>query len=84
MHPLLAVPYINHSVWSFSLQALHKALLEVDESGTEASGATAIILTRLLRPSVTIKFNRPFIILITDKATGTTLFMGKIVDPTQK
>ncbi|NXN29796.1 AACT protein, partial [Nycticryphes semicollaris] len=63
-------------------QALHKALLEVDEAGTEAAGATAIILNRLLRPSVTIKFNRPFIILISDKATGTTLFMGKIVNPT--
>ncbi|NXC17221.1 IPSP inhibitor, partial [Corythaeola cristata] len=63
-------------------QAIHKALLEADEAGTEAAGATAIILTRGLRPSVTIKFNRPFIILISDKATGTTLFMGKIVDPT--
>ncbi|NWX47838.1 A1AT2 antiproteinase, partial [Steatornis caripensis] len=63
-------------------QAIHKALLEVDEAGTEAAGATAIILTRVLRPSVTIKFNRPFIVLISDKKTGTTLFMGKIVDPT--
>ncbi|XP_026705510.1 serine protease inhibitor 2.1-like [Athene cunicularia] len=65
-------------------QAIHKALLEVDEAGTEAAGATAIILTRGLRPSVTIKFNRPFIILISDKKTSTTLFMGKIVDPTKK
>ncbi|NXL41116.1 A1AT antiproteinase, partial [Podilymbus podiceps] len=63
-------------------QAVHKALLEVDEAGTEAAGATAIILTRVFRPSVTIKFNRPFIVLISDKATGTTLFVGKIVDPT--
>ncbi|NXT25608.1 A1AT2 antiproteinase, partial [Syrrhaptes paradoxus] len=63
-------------------QAIHKALLEVDEAGTEAAGATATILTRVLHPSVTIRFNRPFIILISDKATGTTLFMGKIVDPT--
>ncbi|KFO11467.1 Plasma serine protease inhibitor, partial [Balearica regulorum gibbericeps] len=63
-------------------QAIHKAVLDVDEAGTEAAGATAIILTRVLRPSATIIFNRPFIILISDKATGTTLFMGKIVDPT--
>ncbi|NXF01499.1 IPSP inhibitor, partial [Smithornis capensis] len=66
-------------------EAIHKALLEVDESGTEAAGATALIFTRGSRhprPSVTIKFNRPFIILISDKQTGTTLFMGKIVDPT--
>ncbi|KAM6133984.1 LOW QUALITY PROTEIN: serine protease inhibitor A3M-like [Phoenicopterus ruber ruber] len=63
--------------------AVHKALLDVDEAGTEAAGATAIILTRVLRPSVTIKFNRPFIILISD-STGTTLSWGKIVDPTEK
>ncbi|NXS60861.1 A1AT2 antiproteinase, partial [Brachypteracias leptosomus] len=63
-------------------QAIHKALLEVDEAGTEAAGATAIILTRVLHPSVTIKFNRPFIILIYDKKTSTAVFMGKIVDPT--
>ncbi|NXH21815.1 A1AT antiproteinase, partial [Bucco capensis] len=63
-------------------QAIHKALLEVDEAGTEAAGATAIILSKVHLPSVTIKFNRPFIILISDKKTSTTLFMGKIVDPT--
>ncbi|NWX28322.1 SPA3M inhibitor, partial [Notiomystis cincta] len=63
-------------------QAVHKALLEVDEAGTEAAGATALIFTRISSTSHTIKFNRPFLILISDKQTGTTLFMGKIVDPT--
>ncbi|NWU75722.1 IPSP inhibitor, partial [Onychorhynchus coronatus] len=63
-------------------EAIHKALLEVDEAGTEAAGATDIISTRVLHTSVTITFNRPFIILISDKRTDTTLFMGKIVDPT--
>ncbi|KFQ27729.1 Alpha-1-antichymotrypsin, partial [Merops nubicus] len=62
-------------------EAIHKALLEVDEAGTEAAGATAIIINRAHHP-VTIKFNRPFLILIYDKETSTTLFMGKIVDPT--
>ncbi|XP_025751863.2 serine protease inhibitor 2.1-like [Manacus vitellinus] len=65
-------------------QAIHKALLEVDEAGSEAAGATAVISARFLYPSVTIKFNKPFLILIYDKLTGTTLFMGKIVDPTKK
>ncbi|NXR81193.1 AACT protein, partial [Pycnonotus jocosus] len=63
-------------------QAIHKALLEVDEDGTEAVAATAIMSTRGFRPSSTIKFNRPFLILISDKQTSTTLFMGKIVNPT--
>ncbi|XP_064316219.1 serpin A3-1 [Phalacrocorax carbo] len=65
-------------------QAIHKALLEFDEAGTEAAGATGIVLNRVLLPSATIKFNRPFIILISDKTTGTTLFMGKIVNPSKK
>ncbi|XP_072721325.1 plasma serine protease inhibitor-like [Ciconia boyciana] len=65
-------------------QAIHKALLQIDEAGTEAAGATAVILNRVLGPSDTIKFNRPFIILISDKATSTTLFMGKIVNPSMK
>ncbi|NXH93848.1 A1AT antiproteinase, partial [Pachycephala philippinensis] len=62
-------------------EAIHKAVLEVDESGTEAAGATAVFITRLSYISPTIKFNKPFIILITDKQSGITLFMGKIVDP---
>ncbi|XP_068004943.1 plasma serine protease inhibitor-like [Melanerpes formicivorus] len=65
-------------------QAIHKALLEVDEAGTTAAGATAMILNRVFHHTVTIKFNKPFIILISDKETSTILFMGKIVDPTKK
>ncbi|NXG65095.1 AACT protein, partial [Hemiprocne comata] len=63
-------------------EAIHKAVLEVGESGTEAAGATAILLNRIHSASVTIKFNRPFFVVISDKKTGTTLFMGKVVDPT--
>ncbi|NXJ73749.1 IPSP inhibitor, partial [Trogon melanurus] len=62
-------------------EAIHKALLEVDEAGAEAAGATAIMLTRGVRPDI-IEFNRPFIILISHKETSTVLFMGKIVNPT--
>ncbi|KFO95712.1 Plasma serine protease inhibitor, partial [Calypte anna] len=63
-------------------QAIHKALLEVNEAGTEAAGASAVLLNRGFRPSLPITFNRPFIILISDKVTDTTLFVGKIVNPT--
>ncbi|NXX41890.1 A1AT antiproteinase, partial [Tricholaema leucomelas] len=63
-------------------EAIHKAVLEVDEAGTEAAGVTALIVNRGSLPSVTVKFNRPYIILISDKETSTILFMGKIVDPT--
>ncbi|XP_063998200.1 uncharacterized protein LOC135173188, partial [Pogoniulus pusillus] len=65
-------------------QAIHKAVLEVDEAGTEAAGATALIVNRGFFHSETVKFNRPFIILIYDKEMSTILFVGKIVDPTKK
>ncbi|NWI08769.1 A1AT2 antiproteinase, partial [Crypturellus soui] len=63
-------------------QAIHKALLEIDEAGTEAAGATAIIVAKNLLPPITIRFNHPYIIIISDEAISTTLFLGKVVNPT--
>lgn len=74
-------PYAECNICLISLQAVHKALLKVHENGTEAAAATAIIIRKVHQPSVTIKFNRPFIMLIVDKASAITLFMGKIVNP---
>lgn len=65
------------------LQALHKAVLTFDEKGTEASGATmAEAIPMSLPPSV--KFNRPFLTIIYDRNTKSPLFVGKVVNPTQK
>ncbi|KFQ59721.1 Alpha-1-antiproteinase 2, partial [Pelecanus crispus] len=62
-------------------KVVHKAALDVDERGTEAAGATAAeIMTMSVPP--TIEFNRPFLMLIFDRDTNCTLFMGKIVNPT--
>ena len=65
---------------------LHKAVVELDESGTEASAATAVITSRSAsvgthtRP-ILFKANHPFIFLIREKSTGTILFMGNLVKP---
>ncbi|XP_008940030.1 PREDICTED: alpha-1-antiproteinase 2-like [Merops nubicus] len=62
-------------------KAVHKAALDVDESGTEAAAATAAeIMTMALPP--TIEFNHPFLMMIFDRDTNSTLFIGKIVNPT--
>ncbi|NXI50320.1 A1AT2 antiproteinase, partial [Chloroceryle aenea] len=62
-------------------KVIHKAALDVDETGTEAAAATAAeIITMSLPP--TIEFNHPFLLLIFDRATNSTLFIGKVVNPT--
>lgn len=66
-----------------ALQALHKAVLTIDEKGTEASGATLLEAIPMSIPP-TVQFNRPFLIIIYDRNTKGPLFVGKVVNPTQK
>ncbi|XP_007658290.2 corticosteroid-binding globulin-like [Ornithorhynchus anatinus] len=63
-------------------KVVHKAVLHVDEKGTEAAGATGMeIMPVMLPPSVT--FNRPFLVLIFEDFTWSTLFLGKVLNPTE-
>lgn len=60
----------------------HKAFIAVDEKGTEAAAATAVVMTDAAIPEpVSISMDRPFIFLIRDNFTGTILFMGRVIDP---
>ena len=63
----------------------HKATLEVDEKGSVATAATAVeIIGRSCpRPTPQIRFDRPFLVMIRDRDSGTNLFMGRINDPIQ-
>jgi serpin B len=63
--------------------ALHKAYVDVNEEGTEAAAATAVIigLESAVGQSYTIKLDHPFLFLIRDNATGTMLFVGRMADP---
>ncbi|KAM7024480.1 alpha-1-antitrypsin-like [Acridotheres tristis] len=64
-------------------KATHKALLKIHENGTEAAAVSSIdFLPHSVPP--TVKFDHPFLLLIVDQYTQSILFMGKIVDPTQK
>lgn len=61
---------------------LHQAVIKVTEEGTEAAGATAVVFGITSVPQTrTVKIDRPFVYLIRDRATGTILFMGHVVDP---
>ena len=63
---------------------LHKAVVDVDERGTEAAAVTAMFMLGAARnPPRPIEFrvDRPFLFLIEDKPTGTILFLGRVLDP---
>jgi serpin B len=62
---------------------LHQAFVSVDENGTQAAAATAVIGTGAAAPVnvVTVDVNRPFFVLIRDIPTGSVLFAGRIVAP---
>lgn len=63
---------------------LHKAFIAVDEAGTEAAAATAVIIGPTSVPTHIPRFvaDRPFVYCIRDTQTGVILFMGKVMDPT--
>ncbi|XP_051006842.1 alpha-1-antitrypsin-like [Acomys russatus] len=63
-------------------KAVHRAMLTVDEKGTEAAGATVLEAIPMSLPP-DVAFERPFIAIICDKHTYSPLFVGKVVDPTQ-
>jgi serpin B len=60
----------------------HKAFVAVDEQGTEAAAATAVVvLTESVKPIAETTFDRPFIFAILDDPTGQILFLGQLADP---
>lgn len=64
-------------------EVIHKAFCEVDEAGTEAAAATvAFVRTKGMTGSFVA--DHPFIFLIRDNASGSILFLGRIVDPTRQ
>jgi len=61
---------------------LHKAIIEVNEEGSEAAGVTVVEMKEtaaILDPPSFIA-DRPFLFFITEDITGTILFMGKLYD----
>ena len=63
-------------------QVYHKAFVALDETGTEAAAATAVVITtESAKPTAEITFDRPFVFAIYDEPTGQVLFLGHVVDP---
>jgi serpin B len=69
----------------FIQDILHKAFVSVDEEGTEAAAATAVIvgLKALPEQPVEVTVDHPFIFMIRDMETGTILFLGRVMNPVE-
>jgi serpin B len=68
----------------FISDVVHKAFVAVDEAGTEAAAATAVIVGTTsvpTEPPVEVTIDRPFIFLIRDIQTGAILFVGRVLNP---
>ncbi len=69
-------------------EVIHQTFIEVDEKGTEAAAATAVVMIATSAgpgfekaPPKEFYADQPFIFLIQHKETGTILFMGKVENP---
>ena len=67
-------------------EVIHKAFVSVDEAGTEAAAASAVVLPAGAAPDpappIEVKVDHPFVFLIRDIQPGSILFVGRVVNPT--
>ena len=74
----------------FIAAVFHKAFVDVNEEGTEASAATAVSTTRSLgvepsKPPVPVfRADHPFLFAIRDRRSGAILFLGRMADPSRE
>jgi len=73
----------------FISAAIHKAFIDVNEEGTEAAAATAVIMVGAMamtgpRPQPPVfRADHPFLFLIRDNRSGAILFLGRVTNPTR-
>jgi serpin B len=71
-------------------KVFHKAFVKLDEKGTEAVAATAVVGRKLSAkgepppPKVKFHADHPFLFFLRDVRSGMILFMGRVTDPTAK
>jgi serpin B len=71
----------------FISNVIHKNWLSLDENGTEAAAATAVIMVTgaaiafELPPPIEVRVDRPFLFAIQHVPSGTCLFLGRLTDP---
>ncbi len=63
-------------------KVIHKAFVDVNEEGTEAAAATAVVLnTKSIGLEVRFRADRPFVFAIVDRESESVLFLGRLMNP---
>ena len=68
-------------------QVFHKAFMDLDEKGTEAAAATAVVMMRAMAAAgpraepIEVKVDHPFLFAIQHRASGACVFLGHVADP---
>jgi serpin B len=71
----------------FISEVFHKTFLALDEKGTEAAAATAVVMARPTsvgspKPKpIEVRVDRPFLFAIQHRSSGACLFLGRVTDP---
>ncbi len=66
-------------------KVIHKAIIEVNEEGSEAAAATAVIMgVKAVLHKPVFKADQPFLLLIRHNETGSILFLGRVMNPIGK
>ena len=67
----------------FISAVIHKAYVDVNEEGTEAAAATAVVMEggAMPAPLPVFRADHPFFFMIRDNLTGSVLFMGRLTKP---
>jgi serpin B len=70
----------------FIAKVFHKAFVKLDEKGTEAAAATAVVMARAggaapSKPPAEFKADHPFLFVLRQVKSGAILFMGRVSDP---
>ncbi len=86
--PMAFTPAADFSAMSseplFVSDVIHEVFISVDEKGTEAAAATAVVMAETAAPvePFELTVDRPFIYWVVDVATDAVLLLGRVLDPT--